>query len=46
MRPNEYKTAKIEGPSIVAVNSKRKIGNAYTDLSEEYLLKEGEKFVY
>jgi integrase len=26
MRPNEYKTAKIEGPFIVAVNSKRKNG--------------------
>ncbi len=121
MRPNEYKTAKIEGPFIVAVNSKRKngkveykkipistmlapylkdgitvptekrlraairsvlpnhklydlrttfytrckecgiaepaikefvghslgaLGNAYTDLSEEYLLKEGAKLLY
>ena len=26
MRPNEYKTAKIEGAFIVAVNSKRKNG--------------------
>ena len=26
MRPNEYKTAKIEGKFIVAVNSKRKNG--------------------
>ena len=26
LRPNEYKTAKIEGPFIVAINSKRKNG--------------------
>lgn len=26
LRPNEYKTAKIEGPFIIAVNSKRKNG--------------------